>query len=256
MPWIQNSNGEKEYKLSIYTKEELPTWDEVYNEWYKNQQFIYDQDDEKCQKMDLYWKIPHSIYLLITVCNQLNKMLYEDGYKDELLEYLNSTPKFNQLGPVEDVYEFKDILFIGSDWLMKSIDNKEKSLGFIKYLTEYCGLSYDVPPVIYSIKPPNRGDNPFIINKNQRRIYIDQSQEFNKRSTINIYLYCHIKNNETTGPILEYSPFDKDPTKYFEIIEFMMKPFKSYFENGVGWKDTDGRLITSKRTVLDLDPAK
>ena len=110
--------------------------------------------------------------------------------------------------------------------------------------------------MMYSIKPPDRGDNPFIINKNQRRIYIDQSQEFNKRSTINIYLYCHIKNSETTGLILEYSPFDKDPTKYFEIIEFMMKPFKSYFENGVGWKDTDGRLITSKRTMLDLDPAK
>ena len=256
MPWIQNSKGEKEYKLSIYTKEELPTWDEVYNEWYKNQQFIYDPDDEKCQKMDLYWKIPHSIYLLATVCNQLNKMIYEDGYKDELLEYLNSTSLFSQLGPVENVYEFKDILFIGSDCLMKQVHDKAKSKDFIKYLTEYWGLSYDVSPVIYSIKLPNGEDNPFIINKNQRRIYIDQTQEFHKRSAINIYAYCHVKNTETTGPILEYSPFDEDPKKYFEIIKFMMNPFISYFENGIGWKNIDGRLITSKRTVLDFDPAK
>ena len=40
MPWI-TENGEKKYIPSAYAKEELPTWNELYNEFYKNQYYVY-----------------------------------------------------------------------------------------------------------------------------------------------------------------------------------------------------------------------
>ena len=76
---------------SIYVKEDLPTWSEVYYEFYKNKTFSFDhEDDNQLNDIDKYWKIPRRKVLLATVANQFNKMLYEDGYSDKFMTFLNN----------------------------------------------------------------------------------------------------------------------------------------------------------------------
>lgn len=64
--------------LSKYCKEELPTWDEIYNEFWINKIFVYDPNDPEHQVEDPYWKRPRRKILLMLICNQLNKMMEED----------------------------------------------------------------------------------------------------------------------------------------------------------------------------------
>lgn len=87
MPWV-NENGEDVYKASLYAKEELPTWDELYSEFYKKQTFFYDPKRENV--LDPYWGIPRDIVLLATCCNQLNKLIFEDGHKEDLIKVYNN----------------------------------------------------------------------------------------------------------------------------------------------------------------------
>lgn len=79
MPWIKDSNDEDKYIASKFAKEELPTWNEVYNEWYKKyKDDLYTYRTERDTEIDTYWKIPKKKYLLAAVCNQFNKMIFED----------------------------------------------------------------------------------------------------------------------------------------------------------------------------------
>ena len=93
MPWNKDINGDPKYDLSVYAKEELPTWSEVYNEFYKQKMFSYSITDPSQQTIDPYWKIPHMKYIIMTVCNQFNKMIFEDGYKDEIIKKYISNEK-------------------------------------------------------------------------------------------------------------------------------------------------------------------
>ena len=61
--------------MSIYCKDDLPTWHEIYYEFYLKDLFNYDCNDTE---LDLYWKIPHKKMIIGFVCNQLNKMIFED----------------------------------------------------------------------------------------------------------------------------------------------------------------------------------
>ena len=55
MPWIKDSNNEDKYIASKYAKEELPTWNEVYNEWYiKYKDDLYTFKTERNTEMDTY----------------------------------------------------------------------------------------------------------------------------------------------------------------------------------------------------------
>ena len=44
MPWNENKNGERVYNLSLYAKEELPTWGELH-ELYSRGKYFYDPKD-------------------------------------------------------------------------------------------------------------------------------------------------------------------------------------------------------------------
>ncbi|MCM1220104.1 MAG: hypothetical protein NC548_37000, partial [Lachnospiraceae bacterium] len=63
MPWVLDENGNKKYTPSIYAKEELPTWNEFYNEFYKSGNYTYDGGKDVFE-IDPYWKIPRKKYLL------------------------------------------------------------------------------------------------------------------------------------------------------------------------------------------------
>ena len=56
----------------------------------------------------------------------------------------------------------------------------------------------------------------------------------------------------------EFNKDNESVINYTSIIEFMMKPFKSYFDNIVGWKDQNGNIIKNNQIMNhcnDYDPA-
>ncbi len=199
MPWIKDENGEDKYIASRYTKEELPTWNEVYNKWYKGcsgdlYQFKPNRDVER----DTYWKIQKKLFLLAIVCNQFNKMMYEDGY----------------INKINDLFE-----------------------------GEYDNIAFELVPIttdknkfpIYSISNPKGNDNPFIDKSN--RVFI--SKDINEC----IELQLRSKNGKRTSETFKYMR-DK-------AVNILMEPFIEYFENGIGWKDENGKLIENNKERWD-----
>ena len=126
-------------KISNYVKEELPTWDEVYSEFYKKQLFIKENMDNYSiidpyhrvpSKIDPYYKLPKGEIIVALVCNQFNKMITENK------------------GTVYHVF-FNDWRFILID------DNHDKE--------NYSDEEYEsFRNAIYTIPHPTGKVNPFI----------------------------------------------------------------------------------------------
>lgn len=87
MPYQTLPDGSLEYVVSRWTKDDLPTWHELYYDFYVPRNYRYIPGNY--QLMDHYWKIPRQLYLLATACNQLNKILGEDGRMDETIAQFN-----------------------------------------------------------------------------------------------------------------------------------------------------------------------
>lgn len=219
MPWYNAVTGEHVYspsdsninkdelvyRPSIYAKEELPTWSEVYEEFYLGKQYSYDsRNPEDNNNFDLYWKVPHKKYLIAIVCNQFNKMIFEDNLKDQIIEEINKQLGFNILNLQFTIYPLH---------------------------CHYIVLDPDKQPAIYSIKMPNGSNNPFMLTKYNR---IDIS-DFN---SMDLNAIIEIDDGDGVHTI-RYGNGDEFNT----IIEVMIKPFKDYFTGEIGWKDSEGNLI-------------
>lgn len=184
------------YKLSAYSKLELPTWHEVYNVFYKDW-YLNDANNPKWNELDPYWKITKHDYILSTVCNQINKMIHEDGqFADHEL--------------------LRDALMVCTD----DVDRHSKKLP------------------IYHINHPKGYPDPFVIPRD------------------NVYRII-VNDVKITNPwiILE----DGTPIYMFEegfeyMMEDMMEPFRNYFENGVGWKDESGGLLSQAVEMYGYKP--
>lgn len=232
MPWITDANGERSYKISAYVKEELPTWSEFYEDWYKNS--IWRWDLNTTGILDPYWKIPRQLYLMTIACNQLNKMIFEDGYQAKLLDFISK----------EIFPNAEDVRFTCQP--IPSYDPNDSSKVFEEKLAKemndrYVGLPTSLPP-IYTIPHPDGFPNPFIINKDARRIKVTDLGEIEihpiiqfNRSENGKYVYC---------PMMSHEPQAADCKK---IIDFLMRPIQNYFEGeGVGWKNEEGMLIDNE----------
>lgn len=228
MPWITNSNGERVYKVSAYTKEELPTWSEFYESWYKSKIWTYDLN--MSDVMDPYWKIFRRMYLIAIACNQLNKMIFEDGWQPKLLKFISE-----EIFPdAEDVrftcqaipgYDPDDSNMIFEEKIRKELGDR------------FVGLPSSIPP-IYTIPNPNGMKNPFIDEK-YKRINVTDLEDMEiypiiqfRRSVNGKYIYCPKMSHESQAADCQ------------KIFDFMASPFRDYFEGeGVGWKDENGKLI-------------
>lgn len=221
MPWIVTENMERKYSISMYAKEELPTWGEVYEDFYLKKSFIYDPSNVEHQKLDLYWKIPRRKYLLAIVCNQFNKMLFENGIRKQLIEFLNENSIYCD---IEDVRFTCDLN-----------DNIDNIIDVQKDYGKFIGT--DIAPPIYTFPLPSGLNNPFIIS-NHPRIDINTVD----RGMIIVPI---IKRSCDDNSIYIPHPYDNLSMKDHEmIIDFMIRPFKTYFEGiAVCWKDNDGNLI-------------
>ena len=136
MPWILDENGEKAYKPSIYTKEELPTWSEMYEEFYKKEIYAYIEENDK--DIDPYWNIPRNKVLLSQACNQLNKMLFEDGLRETLIKQ----------------FDLIDVRFL--------LCTEDGTLG------NELIIGTDKISPIYTIPLPTKKPNPFIVGEETR----------------------------------------------------------------------------------------
>ena len=236
MPWKIDENGERVYKVSKYAKEELPTWNEVYNDFYhgmflQNDIMYSEINRSDNDVIDPYWKIPRKKFLLATVCNQFNKMLCEDGYEQMLVDHINTSSIYG----IRDTDVCRNVRF----------DLQDIEVGQ-KY--------FDSFPIIFTIKHPNGIKNPFIVNDLPR---IEVSSITN---IIHIHPQLNIVPKDPNGS-------SKLTRNYYEItdemcrdcIKFMMQPFNRYFEGAdvPGWKDENGNLVETPPVshVIGYDPA-
>lgn len=225
MPWIDDGSGELKYKTSKLVKEELPTWDEVYNVFYKSHLNTYIPDRDK-NKLDIYWKIPRQQFILSIIANQFNKMLFEDTdvavEKEALMVYITE-----QVGLDIDVDTMQFVLYPSEEYPNKPNPTEE-----------WC---------IYTFPDPDGNENPFITTFENR---IDVSKQTDKQMELG--LICRVsekdkyeainntdlklfeENNETSERWIYV-----DGTTFPAIIDIMITRFKRYFENGVKWKTDD-----------------
>ena len=216
-PSDSNQKDELVYKASIYAKEELPTWSEIYEEFYLNKCYSCDINKKEDQLIDLYWKIPHKTFLISVICNQFNKMIYEDNLKDKIIDKLNHNIDKEivgirfKYGTMEDIYYH-----------------------IIEYSHVYQNKVFDNAPSIYTIPMPNGKPNPFITSKHHR-LDVSQIQYPNR-----IYPVLQVKSTKLDGYAI-YSP--NIDTKDFEIIiSIMMEQYIEYFSGTIGWKDNDNNI--------------
>lgn len=107
----------------FYCKDDLPTWHEVYYDFYLNNLFFYDQ--EKDTDIDFYWREPKKKILIGFMCNQLNKMIFEDNT-------------------------------ISLDFV-KEVFNNDKIINFYFVLSNDIEVCTDSPPSVYALKIPSTG---------------------------------------------------------------------------------------------------
>jgi len=212
MPWVTDNTGEKKYVVSIYDKDCLPTWEELYNQFYKKRMFNYEPHNRGHNfQNDPFWNRPTRKMLLAWGCNQLNKMVFEDGV--DVAQFLRC--KYGS--PFEKVHF---VLVNGS-----SIKEGEQILSDeIIDLIQLKGA-----PPIYSCKLPSTGGLSLFTSN-----------------------YPHIDIDELDHPIQIVAVASTDvglsvPTseELEEVIRFVIKDVINYFENGIGWKDAEGNILPS-----------
>lgn len=223
-----------------FVKEDLPTWNEVYYEYYKKHTRVYEPNNELMNlKMDKYWGIPRRKFIIATVTNQFNKDLYTDGMLEKLTYMLEHTT-------INEMRKLVGIVFACEDAPTLAVDTV---YGYSEKLTEYnawrdkyitdCFIFNHICRIpIYTLTMPDKKPNPFILpNEHNKRIMVDDI-------TSNMHIYPILFYDTESGVKFEIPDADAGTfIKYNYIMEIMMSKYKEYFENGVGWKDEDGKLV-------------
>jgi len=241
MPYVNNKDtGEDEYVTSIYAKEELPTWNELYNEFWLGEVFSYDPDNPDhnvvgvppnsdpvtiVQHIDMFWKLPHRKLLLGWVCNQLNKMIFEDNQRDDIIDHFSS-------------YEITDIRFV----LLETIFSGH----VIDMMTRYDGIFIDTSPYMAS-ENLQAGIAPAIItcelpSTNQRSLFASNYPSVNIKDLVHrLELVMITKERDDYLSYLTHRQ-----SLYQKTIGHMLRDVARYFEGDtVGWKDDDGIVLPS-----------
>ena len=249
-------------KLSVYDQHCLPTWDEMYNEFWKQQIFRYDpsfsdwvsgKDGELLLKMDPYWNRHRDKMILAWACNQLNKMVFEDGV--DVVKFVNeelsaSLTEYYGKFTICDEVRF-GLLYMGelselppgtTEALLK-MESQEQA-----FETELGLRTKKLPPRIYACKIPSTGQ--YSIFKTQHpSIDVDDLEG-------TVKLCITILRKECIEALLL---FDIQRTIFSKIIRFVIKDIIEYFENGIGWKDKDGKVIPTEQVThcqgAGYDPA-
>lgn len=248
MGWRTNEHNVRVYTPSAYTNSELPTWNEVYNDYYRNIYLTGDHcyipgDYRYDDNLDKYWRIPRKKVILALIANQFNKMIHEDGYADVLYPIIGEQC-FPSLGRI----------ITDDNGTHADFSNIVKNVHITLDIPSRMG--YDVveamydddPPVIYTLTHPSGKQDPFITN-NRRRLSV---VSICKPMAITVAVMT-----DSTAKTIRV----EDSVVYNAIIECMMRPYIEYFEGAdiPGWKDGEGKLIEGKQSAVGcttgFDPA-
>lgn len=216
MPWKLNKEGYLYYDVSKYVKEELPTWDEFYHDFYQQKQYRYDPAIHT--EKDLYWEMPRRLYLMSICCNQINMRLFEFNEMPTVIQKLNSA-----------YYHY--------------IDHTNPLIFQAPFYAalQYDGCDLDRVPIYHITK--EKYVNPFV-------------QSYESRLDVRTLLEkpCRLVFVSTING--EREVIDPDNYLYDMIMDILMARYVNYFEDGVGWKDEDGNVIASPPIDhKDGDPA-
>lgn len=224
MPFKLDINNEPKYFPSMYSKDELPTWEELYRV-YENKIFYFDPTNPDHQSKDLYWKYHHRKMLLIWTCNQLNKFLYEDEngnptYMEEFLKWINENYTFDS--------NIDKVAFAISQITTGLCQSNRMSM-FMDRMMEN-NPEFKVPP-IYTCKLPRTHERS-IFASNNMSIDIDELDD--GFLTLEIFF--------RSGSQLYTLPRNTSYTKLYDAIEKIFSDHKvlEYYNDFVGWKNNDG----------------
>jgi hypothetical protein len=219
MPYMKDRNDDEIYIPSAYAKEELPTWNEFYNEFYKPQVLTFNPTDDKQCESDLYWKLPHRKLLLGWVCNQLNKMLFEDNMKENVLAFINNK-----------YYEIFGDIINDIHFILKDATDDSSTLEDM--------LSYNKLPIIYTCELPTTG---------KRSIFASEMSSKNIKNMHGVIsLQMVLKSGNNTFTIL---PSINNKDVFWDIVRDLIISVIAYFSDLVGWKDAHGNLIDSEYDI-------
>lgn len=237
MPWFRNEKTDEEtYIVSIYAKEELPTWNELWNEFWNNGAFSYDPNDASqnvdgkvsdsrpatvLNSIDLYWKLSHRKLLLGWVCNQLNKLLFEDKMIDTMLAIING-----DIRPDEKTCDMRFGLLE-----LEAVDDGEnydtsviRSPGF--------AVGSAVAPAIYTCELPSTGERSLFASSHPAVNIKDLTRKFELVLVLS-------GDDPDDDPVV----LNGDSEDFRHILALIFLEVGDYFSGDVGWKDKQGNNL-------------
>ena len=216
MAWIRDDKNEPKYVESIYDKDCLPTWFEI-NEFITNKAYVYDVSVDT--DMDIYWKRPVKLLRLGWLCNQLNKMVFED--------------KFSYAGLQKEVdiaWSFNHISFVLA---------KDSPSALIEHIND----DLTIAPPIYQCKLPGK-DTYSIFKSSHPFIDIDTLGDH-----VELIVYLYNDDGENGDHVFGAAGrFVSHESESFEpILSYILKDVIQYFSGTPGWKDENGNLIDTDK---------
>lgn len=208
--------------LSKYCKDELPTWDEFYNVFFTNKEYLYNPCTHL--KIDPYWNKPYRKLLLAWSTNQLNKMILEDGYGEKLLAFINTGS-----------LEYLKIFFTLSTGRL-----------------EECCISKNQidlhGPYVYRHRLP---DGSWSIFRNKDISWIDIFGDFKDEESLQLAIGCirkPVDGKVKDAGFLSLEYIYPDFPLFHDIMEMMLTEMTEYFKDTPGWKDAEGNLLPTEST--------
>lgn len=212
MPWVRE-NDEDVYKASLYAKEELPTWDELYSEFYKKKIFKYDPNVE--HEKDPYWKINRDLVIMATCCNQLNKLMFEDGHRDEVIEMINQY----KAAKSENGMHCTDVRFLFDS-------------GFLPYngSAKNFKIGTDACPPIFTFLNPSGEQSIFITNDHPRVIVSGWAFP----SSLYVAMYMYFVRDDDNDDIYIDTFVDRasgNDEDFNMVVDHLLAPVIKYYED-------------------------
>lgn len=199
----------------------LPTWQEIYD-IYKSEKFVYDYFENPNPEMDPYWKLPKDYVNIILLVNYINYafQMNENGIFDDLKFPRKYISARNRNDDNKyPVYQFSANILTTAE----SFNNINHYINRCKQVVNVYDLNNcRARPIVYPT---------FDITLSTG----NTCKEFGVISVV------------------------AEPVLFKEILSVMIKPVIDYFENGIGWKDENGNIISSDPSVnichSGFDPA-
>jgi hypothetical protein len=238
MPWRTAEDGTKKFFICKACIQELPTWNEIYNDFWLGKMYTFDPTNPEHIVPDMYWKIPHRQMVIGWMANQFNKDIFEEeGIRDQVFKFIidnSRTVCDDTIYPIDVRFDIVGL-------------NKEVSVD-LAYLNG--DISNLEQPAVYTCELPSTGKR-FELATDWPTINI---KSFNDTT---IELRILIQDDDSIHVLHYTSPL------YEMIIEKILniKGVIKYFTGEkVGWKDEAGVLLESQPAIRGcsgsgMDPA-